>query len=157
MVESMAIVLASCPQVCTHQAILEQVLAWVHCPILTWVSSASQWVEAGMWQVTTRFYTFLQAELGKVKISNTQKATLVRKGNITSSCYKDCWQVLSQILGIAHHNLSRAVEQRQLVQKFSLLERRKKKDGVSAKTKNLVILWWIVDTQVSPNKKKCHM
>jgi hypothetical protein len=32
-------------------------------------------------------------------------------------------------LGIAHHNLSRAIEQWQLVQKFALLERRKKKDG----------------------------
>ncbi len=100
------------------------------------------------------------------RVRESEKSTLknqVRKeGNITSSCCKYCWWVLSQVLGIAHHNLSYIVEQQQLLQNFglspfALLERRKRQEGVSTKTKNLVILWWAVETQVKPQPKKCHM
>jgi hypothetical protein len=68
MIESMAIVLASCPQVCTHQAILEQVLGHeLIVPSLSEYYPHPNEAKLGCGQVTTIFYTFLQAELGKVK------------------------------------------------------------------------------------------
>jgi hypothetical protein len=61
-------------------------------------------------------------------------------------------------LGTSRHNLSCAIEQRQLVQNFGLspfvlLERRKRQDGVIVETKMLVITWWTTKTRISPNKK----
>jgi hypothetical protein len=77
MVQSMAIVLASCPQVCTHQAILEQVLGHeLVVPSLSEYYPHPNEAKLGCDQVTTRFYTFLQAELGRVRASeksNNQK------------------------------------------------------------------------------------
>jgi hypothetical protein len=62
-------------------------------------------------------------------------------------------------MGTGRHNLSRAIKQKQLVQNWSLspfvfLEWRKKQDGVTLETKRLLNLWWTIETQVSPNKKR---
>jgi len=77
MVQSMAIVLASCPQVCTHQAILEQVLGHeLNVPSLSEYYPHPNEPKLRCGQVTTRFYAFLHAELGRVRESeksNTQK------------------------------------------------------------------------------------
>jgi hypothetical protein len=102
-----------------------------------------------------------RVELERMKNPHS-KDKLARKGTLFEAIVSvvdggSLW-ALSQVLGIGHHNLSHAVEQWQLVENsilspFSLLERRKKQDGVSIKTKSLVILWLTVETRVSPNKK----
>jgi hypothetical protein len=61
-------------------------------------------------------------------------------------------------LGTGRHNLSRDVEQKQLVQNSSLspfvfLERKKRQDGLIAETKRLVTLCWTTKTQVGHHKK----
>jgi hypothetical protein len=149
--------MASCPSgLYTSSYLRASFRAWAHCPILTWVLSPSQWGKVGMWPSHNKILYFPSGSVRESEKS-TLKSHFGKEGNITSSCYKDCWGVLSRILGIAHHNLSRAVKHRQLVQKFALLERRKKQDGVSTKTKepsDIVVDCW--DTS-KPQQKKCHM
>jgi hypothetical protein len=105
-----------------------------------------------------------RVELERVKNPHW-KDKLARKGTLFEAIVSvvdggSLW-TLSQVLGIGRHNLSHAVEQRQLVENsilspFSLLERRKKQDGVSIKTKSLsdiVVDCW--DT-CKPQQKRCY-
>jgi hypothetical protein len=89
------------------------------------------------------------------------KYKLARKGaliDVAANVNTSSLRVLSWVLGISCHNLSCTIKQRRLVQNsnlspFVLLERRKRQDGVTAKTKMLMIAWWTIETKVSPNKK----
>ncbi len=82
------------------------------------------------------------------------KVKLARKGTlfeVVVSVDGFNLQALSHVLGISCHNLSHVLEQKQLVQSFSLspfslFGKRKRQNGLTIETKRLMLLWCTTKT-----------
>jgi hypothetical protein len=78
--------------------------------------------------------------------------------NAVASTHDPRIRTISCIIGIKRTNIQCAIECGHSLQTLGVLQwalscRKKKLDGLSEKTKNIICLWWTNETQVNLNKK----